>query len=375
MSVVHTTSVNDAHSATPESSHLTSDDIVGIAEIAEMAGVSPPAVANWRARQQGFPAPVKELRAGPLFSATAVRRWLHSKRKAQMTNCVSTINLKGGVGKTTSTCAMAEILAIRHEKRVLVVDLDPQTNLTTVLIGEDRWKEQNQAHQTLAQLFKDALEEDPAKRLFDLDQALLRGVSAVEEVSDSGRLDLLPSSLDLIDVQDRLASMPAGRYYSRSPGDILHTALKQVIDQYDWVLIDCPPNLGLITLNGLRISQGYVIPTIPDVLSTYGIPQIVTRVEDYAKELNEPIIPFGIIISKYRAQARLHQTVVDDLRSNPDLPAVFETVIPEAAAIAESAQYTPFSTLRQKYQHGGRFELYCDLTDEVVAAVEGALVP
>lgn len=375
MSIVHTTPVNDTHSNTPERPQMASDDIVGIAEIADMAGVSPAAVANWRARQQGFPAPVKELRAGPLFSATAVRRWLHSKRKAQMTNCISTINLKGGVGKTTSTCALAEILALKHKKRVLVVDLDPQTNLTTVLIGEDRWKEQNEAHQTLAQLFMDALEEDPAKRLFDLDKALMRGVSAVENVAASRRLDLLPSSLDLIDVQDRLASMPAGRYYSRSPGDILHTALKQVIDEYDWVLIDCPPNLGLITLNGLRISQGYVIPTIPDVLSTYGIPQIVTRVEGYANELNEPIIPFGIIISKYRAQARLHQTVVESLRSDPEVPEVFETIIPEAAAIAESAQYTPFSSLQQKYQHGGRFELYCRLTDEIVTAVEGALVP
>jgi chromosome partitioning protein len=291
-----------------------------------------------------------------------------------MTNCISTINLKGGVGKTTSTCALAELLTVQHEKRVLVVDLDPQTNLTTVLIGEDRWKEQNESHRTLAQLFTDALTEDPDERLFDLDDALLRGVSPVDEVAATGRLDLLPSSLDLIDVQDRLASMPAGRYYSRSPGDILHTALKQVIDEYDWVLIDCPPNLGLITLNGLRISQGYVIPTIPDVLSTYGIPQIVTRVEDYATELNEPIIPFGIIVSKYRAQARLHQTVVEDLHSNPDVPNVFDTIIPEAAAIAESAQYTPFSTLRQKYQHGGRFELYRDLTDEIVTVVEGALV-
>lgn len=346
---------------------LAPSDLVGIAEIAEIGGVSTAAVANWRSRPVGFPDPVLELRAGPVFSASAVRRWLHTKRKVRMSNRISSINLKGGVGKTTTTAAMAEMLAVEFDQKVLLVDLDPQTNLTTVLIGEEQWKERNEANQTLAQLFKDALEEDSDERLFDLDEALLTGVSPVEEVAATGNLDLLPSSLNLIDIQDRLASMPAGRYYSRSPGEILHTALKQRLDDYDWVLIDCPPNLGLITLNGLRISQGYVIPTIPDILSTYGIPQIISRVRDFASEINEPIEPLGIIVSKYRDQAALHRTVVDGLRNNPKLPDVFSTVIPEAAAIAASAEHQRIGTLRQKYQYGDRYNLYRSLTEEVMA--------
>jgi chromosome partitioning protein len=349
------------------------DDLVGIAEIAEIAGVSTAAVGNWRKRDARFPSPVRELRAGPVFSAAAVQRWLHSKRKVLMSNRISTINLKGGVGKTTTTVALAEMLAVEFDQKVLLVDLDPQTNLTTILIGEDRWKQRNEAHQTLAQLFKDALS-DEDDREFDLDEALLPGVSAVEEVADTGNLDLLPSSLNLIDIQDKLASMPAGRYYSRSPGEILHTALKQRLDDYDWVLIDCPPNLGLITLNGLRISQGYVIPTIPDILSTYGIPQIVSRVSDFAREINEPIEPLGIVVSKYRDQANLHRAVVEDLHNDPDVPGVFETIIPEAAAIAASAEFQAIGTLRQKYQHGGRFERYVALTEEIMEAV-GAGVP
>jgi chromosome partitioning protein len=344
------------------------EDLVGIAEVAELAGVSAAAVGNWRKRDRAFPAPVRELRAGPVFSSSEVQRWLHLKRKVLMSNRISTINLKGGVGKTTTTVALAEMLAVEFDQRVLLVDLDPQTNLTTILIGEEAWKERNEADQTLAQLFKDALS-DEEERKFDLDEALLSGVSAVEEVAETGNLDLLPSSLNLIDIQDRLASMPAGRYYSRSPGEILHTALKQNLDDYDWVLIDCPPNLGLITLNGLRISQGYIIPTIPDILSTYGIPQIVSRVSDFAADINEPIEPLGIVVSKYRDQANLHRAVVEDLRNDPDLPPVFETVIPEAAAIAASAEFLPIGTLRQKYQHGGRFELYRRLTREVMESV------
>jgi len=150
---------------------------------------------------------------------------------------------------------------------------------------------------------------------------------------------------------------------------VLRRATKPIIDEYDYVLIDCPPNLGIITLNGLRISDGYLIPTIPDVLSTYGIPQIVSRVAGFAKDISETIEPFGIIISKYRAQSTVHQNVLGRLRAKND-PHVFETVIPENNQIAASAEFLPVSTLRQKYGYQGQFDAYSGLAREVVAAVE-----
>ena len=67
------------------------------------------------------------------------------------------------------------------------------------------------------------------------------------------------------------------------------------------MIVDCPPNLGIITLNGLRISRGFIIPTIPDVLSTYGIPQILKRVSQFSGEIAENIEPLGIIVTKYQA--------------------------------------------------------------------------
>ena len=99
-----------------------------------------------------------------------------------MSTVISTINLKGGVGKTTTTVAIAEILSAEFHKRVLVVDLDPQTNATVMLIGDQRWKELNEEDRTLAQLFKDALIEDPSQRRFDLAETLIRGVSNVRDV-------------------------------------------------------------------------------------------------------------------------------------------------------------------------------------------------
>ena len=337
-------------------------DLIGLYEIAELAGVTPPAVANWRSRSPDFPKPVAELKSGPIFRKSDVRAWL-KRRKKSMCTVIATINLKGGVGKTTTTVAVAEMLSAQFGKKVLVVDLDPQTNATVMLIGEDKWKDLNDQEHTLARLFQDALLE-PSERKFDLDKTLQRKVSNVMEVK---KVDLLPSSLDMIDVQDRLASMPSGKFYAANPVDILKKAIKPIIDEYEYVIIDCPPNLGIITLNGLRIAHGYIIPTIPDILSTYGIPQIVKRVKDFAGEIGEPVEPLGIVISKYRAQLKLHYNTTRRLRSNGDAP-VFDTVVPESGQIEEAAEFTKLSTLRQKYGYQGQFASYRALTEEIMKA-------
>ena len=282
-----------------------------------------------------------------------------------MATIISMINLKGGVGKTTTTVAMAEMLSSEFRKRVLVIDLDPQTNATVMLIGEKKWQKQNEQGNTLAQLFKDALTEAPEKKRFELSETLIRGVSNVGEVRN---VDLIPSSIDLIDVQDRLASMPQGQYYSNVPTDILRRSISPILDDYDYVLIDCPPNLGIITLNGLRISNGFIIPTIPDVLSTYGIPQIIRRVTDFSSNIVEDIEVMGIVITKYRQQSGLHKNTARALRRG-DVP-VYDTMIPERQSFAASAEYVPVSTLRQKYGYqGGEFTSYSNLTSEILESL------
>ncbi|QLE72119.1 ParA family protein [Streptomyces rectiverticillatus] len=284
-----------------------------------------------------------------------------------MTYVIATINLKGGVGKTTTTVALAEFLSAEFGKRVLVIDLDPQTNLTTVLIGEEKWKRLNDEERTLATLFKDALRPEGEPVRFDLKKSLQRCVSPISEVR---RVDLLPSSLDLIDVQDRLASMPSGRFFSNNPTDLLRKAVKSVLGDYDYVLIDCPPNLGIVTLNGLRISDGYIIPTIPDVLSTYGIPQIQRRVKEFAYSLGDDIAEIGIVVTKYRKASTLHVNTVRRLENDPELPTVLQSYVPEANQIAASAEYVGAGTLRQKYGYQGQHQVLRSLTDEFVSLVE-----
>lgn len=336
-------------------------ELVGLFEVAELAGVTPSAVANWRKRARDFPAPVVNLKSGPVFRLDQIRTWLR-KRRVPMATVIATINLKGGVGKSTTTVAVAEMLSATFHKKVLVIDLDPQTNATTMLIGEEKWRALNDEGKTLAQLFKDALEPEGKEKLFDIESAIQKKVS---NVADVRTLDLLPSSLDLIDVQDRLAGMPSGRFYAENPTDILRRAMRSVLDNYDVVIVDCPPNLGIITLNGLRISNGYIIPTIPDVLSTYGIPQIVKRVGQFSDTIADDIEAYGIVISKYREQSTTHNNTLRQMRRKSDAP-LFKTIIRENDKAADAAEYKPVSTLRQKWGYQGQFDLYKALTEEIM---------
>jgi chromosome partitioning protein len=113
-----------------------------------------------------------------------------------MTNVISTINLKGGVGKTQMTVTLAEFLATQHNKRVLLIDLDPQTNATVSLMDETLWLAKDQNGETLVQLFKDKLDKTSK---FDISRAIVKGVSNVG--GGIRNLDLLPSSLGLIEIQ------------------------------------------------------------------------------------------------------------------------------------------------------------------------------
>lgn len=285
-----------------------------------------------------------------------------------MVKVVSTINLKGGVGKTQMTIALAEFLSIEHKKKVLLIDIDPQTNATVSLMDESAWLTKDQGGETLLQLFKDKLEKTSK---FDIKRAIVKKVSNI--AGGIGTLDLLPSSLGLIDIQDSLPLIPAGRFYFTSPVTILKEAISPVLNDYDFVLVDCPPNLGIITLNGIFISDYYLIPCIPDILSTYGIPQILSRVDNFKRETKIGISPLGIVISMYRAQSKLHKSIIPELKNRASLPPsnskwvprIFNTIIPLNVKTAESADFNAsVNTIKQKYGYGTAFNDYQNLTKE-----------
>ncbi len=117
---------------------MSTDNLLGIAEIADLAGVTKQAVSNWRVRYDNFPRPIQNLQSGSVWEREKVEAWVKSFN-GEETHVLSFINLKGGVGKTTTAVAVAEILAQEERKHVLLIDLDPQTNATVTLISEDRW--------------------------------------------------------------------------------------------------------------------------------------------------------------------------------------------------------------------------------------------
>jgi len=251
---------------------------------------------------------------------------------------VSLINLKGGVGKTTTTVQLAECLVSEFGKRVLVIDLDPQTNATISLIDEERWEELDGQGLTIFQLFQDKL--DGTNR-FDMRNAIQKGISNL----GLANLSLLPSSIRLINVQDRMSEIPVKLGYSITPMEVLKAAIHDVLNQFDYVLIDCPPNLGFITRNGIEISDYYLIPTIPDTLSTYGIPQIVKSIEQFSRE--RPLLKIrclGLVVTKYYSRSEAHvrgynnlparfKKVFDELGLPP--APIFETVMPLANTYAD----------------------------------------
>lgn len=347
---------------------MSTEKLLGLAEIAELADTTKQVVSNWRVRYDSFPRPIQNLQSGPVWKQEQVEAWVKSFKKEE-THVLSFINLKGGVGKTTTAVAVAEILAHEMRKHVLLIDLDPQTNATVSLISEDRWSELDRDGKTIAQLFDDKINhQNPPK--FNIEKSIVRSVSTIND--GITRLDLLPSSIQLIDLQDRIPMIALSGNFTTNPLDILRAALLPVIDRYDYIIIDCPPSLGTVTKNGLRISTGYIIPTIPDIVSTWGIYQIVYNVERFAKDIDRCIPALGIIATKVQSN-NLHDRVIGDLAAKRlgrfsdgdlDQPQLFSNKIPQTVAVARGADVdADIHTFKGKY--GSAYNPLFGLTKEI----------
>jgi chromosome partitioning protein len=242
-----------------------------------------------------------------------------------MPKIVSFINLKGGVGKTTTAVNIAATLANSGDS-VLLIDLDPQTNATVSVIEQIAWQERHNAHQTLYHLFDDMLN---GTDNFDINDAILT------DVGDIAGLDLLPSSLHLVEIQDAIPDMDNKAYVSHV--DVVGNAIAGVLSDYEYIIIDCPPNLGAITLNGINISNYYVVPTVPDILSKIGISLILNRINNFRKKKKTCAIELGgIIFTKIDYRTNLHKSTMDELRSGSLKDYIFKAEFPQRISVAEA---------------------------------------
>jgi len=202
---------------------------------------------------------------------------------------ISIINYKGGVGKTTTTYHIGCSLAQHYHKKVLLIDIDPQNNLTFLCAKDERWAQFKQERGTIATLY----EQYATQSSVNARRVIWESPIELDNGKRITNLDLIPCDVELLGDELGLdgTSAPYPKHqptawtmaaYLRERR-FLSEALKQVENDYDYILIDCPPNLYLMTQNALFASDTYVVTTIPDYLSTMGFDILLARIADISK--------------------------------------------------------------------------------------------
>lgn len=201
---------------------------------------------------------------------------------------ISVINYKGGVGKTTVTANLGAGLACTG-KKVLLLDVDPQASLTFSLVKPDYWESQLADSRTVKQWFE-ALD---SEKKFDLASLAFSPSAVTRELSSKGRLDLIASHLGLINVDLDMASQLGGvtptgsaRNYVKIHRLIARELHSAAARDYDYVLIDCPPNFNIVTKNAIVASDSILIPARPDYLSTLGITYLQRNLHELVDDYN-----------------------------------------------------------------------------------------
>jgi chromosome partitioning protein len=224
-----------------------------------------------------------------------------------MTRIVSIANQKGGVGKTTTAINLAASIAA-CERRVLLVDLDPQANATSG-VGLSKFEEPS------------------------IYPVLVKGFSAQEVVrkTEIPTLDIIPSSVDLVAAELELTDAGGREFHLRK-------ALESVAAAYDYVLIDSPPSLGLLTINGLTAADSVLVPMQCEYFALEGISQLMNTVERVRDRLNPSLEIEGIALTMYDDRVNLSRQVADEVRTHFG-DKVYHSVIPRNVRLGEAPSF------------------------------------
>tara|TARA_B110000003_G_scaffold267811_1_gene296510 strand:+ start:815 stop:1600 length:786 start_codon:yes stop_codon:yes gene_type:complete len=258
-----------------------------------------------------------------------------------MGRIIAIANQKGGVGKTTTAMNLAGSLGVL-EKKVLLIDADPQANASSG-VGHNPKEIENGIYECL------------------IGQATAK--ECILETK-SPNLDLLPASIDLVGAELELVNLEEREYRMKK-------VLAPIRDEYDFIIIDCAPSLGLLTLNALAASDSVIIPIQCEYFALEGLGKLLNTIKIVQQRLNNDLIIDGLLLTMYDTRLRLSNQVVEDVKTHFQ-EMVFKTIIHRNVRLGESPSYGETIVIHDASSKGAIN--YLNLASELLKKLEIATV-